>query len=123
MWNGSSNRHEPGDDHSQRTFACCAGRANGIGRRYQGDSIRSRPAARPSQPSLSCSGTYRRRGTAVLQIEGREPQSLPTGAAFYEPAETVIARFDNASLTEPMKFIAYYLIGGDEPLIEMLPEM
>jgi quercetin dioxygenase-like cupin family protein len=63
------------------------------------------------------------KGTAVLQIEGREPQSLPTGAAFYEPAETVIARFDNASLTEPMKFIAYYLLGGDEPLIEMLPDI
>jgi hypothetical protein len=34
----------------------------------------------------------------------------------------VPARFDNASLTEPTKFIAYYLLGGDEPLIEMLPE-
>jgi quercetin dioxygenase-like cupin family protein len=65
---------------------------------------------------------YIAQGTAVLQIEGREPQSLPTGAAFYEPAQTVIARFDNASQTEPMKFIAYYLLEANEPLIELLPE-
>ena len=64
---------------------------------------------------------YIAEGTAVLEIEGRELQSLPTGAAFYEPAETVIARFDNDSQDEPMKFIAYYLLAGDEPLIEMLP--
>ena len=56
-----------------------------------------------------------------MQIEGDEPQSLPTGAAFHEPAGTVIARFDNASQTEHMKFIGYYLLTADEPLIEMLP--
>jgi quercetin dioxygenase-like cupin family protein len=65
---------------------------------------------------------YIAEGAAVLQIEGRKPQSLPTGAAFHEPAETVIARFDNASQTEPMKFIAYYLLTADEPLIELLPK-
>jgi quercetin dioxygenase-like cupin family protein len=65
---------------------------------------------------------YIAEGAAVLQIEGREPQALPTGAAFHEPAQTVIARFDNASQTEPMKFIAYYLLTANEPLIELLPE-
>ncbi len=65
---------------------------------------------------------YVAEGSAILQIEGREPQSLPTGSAFHEPAQTVIARFDNASQTEPLKFIAYYLLTADEPLIEMLPE-
>ena len=64
---------------------------------------------------------YIAEGTAFMQIEGRELQSLPTGAAFHEPAGTVIARFDNASQTEPMKFIAYYLLTAGEPLIEMLP--
>jgi len=39
----------------------------------------------------------------------------------YEPADTIIARFDNASPTEPMKFIAYYLLASNEPLIELLP--
>lgn len=65
---------------------------------------------------------YIAEGAAVLQIEGREPQSLPTGAAFHEPAHTVIARFDNASETEPMKFIACYLLTANEPLIELLPQ-
>ena len=65
---------------------------------------------------------YIAEGAAILEIEGREPQSLPTGAAFHEPAQTVIARFDNASPIEPMKFIACYLLTADEPLIEMFPE-
>lgn len=60
-------------------------------------------------------------GAAVLQVEGQSPQQLATGAAFYEPAGTVIARFDNASATEPMKFVAYYLLNGKQELIEMLP--
>ncbi|WP_420236939.1 cupin domain-containing protein [Telmatobacter bradus] len=60
-------------------------------------------------------------GAAVMEVEGGLPQSLPTGSTFYEPAEAVIARFDNASATEPMKFVAYYLLEGEQPLIEMLP--
>ncbi len=59
-------------------------------------------------------------GAAVLEIEGRPPQPLLAGAAFYEPADTVIARFDNASSTEPMTFIAFYLLTADEPLIRLL---
>lgn len=59
-------------------------------------------------------------GAAVLEIDGQPPQPLPTGSAFYEPADTVIARFDNASATEPMTFIACYLLRADEPLIQML---
>lgn len=39
---------------------------------------------------------------------------------FIEPADAVIARFDNASSTERMKFIAHYLLTDNEPLIEML---
>ena len=65
---------------------------------------------------------YIAEGSALMQVEGFGPLSLPTGAAFYEPANTVIARFDNASQTEPMRFIAYYLLAADEPLIELLPE-
>ena len=61
-------------------------------------------------------------GTAVLEIEGQPAQPLPAGSAFYEPAEAVIMRFDNASSTEPMKFVAYYLLEGKQELIEMLPE-
>jgi quercetin dioxygenase-like cupin family protein len=59
-------------------------------------------------------------GEAELEIEGQPVQRLPAGAAFHEPAGQVIARFDNASATEPMTFIASYLLSADEPLIEML---
>jgi quercetin dioxygenase-like cupin family protein len=65
---------------------------------------------------------YIAEGAAVLQIEGQPAQPLPTGSAFYEPANATIARFDNASASAPMKFIAHYLRNGDEALIEMLPD-
>jgi quercetin dioxygenase-like cupin family protein len=60
-------------------------------------------------------------GEAVLEVEGEDAQRLPAGSSFYEPAEKVILRFDNASATEPMKFIAHYLLHGRQELIEMLP--
>ena len=59
-------------------------------------------------------------GTAVYQIEGEAVQNLPTGTAFYEPADAVIANFGNASDSEPMTFIAFYLLDGDQELIRML---
>ncbi len=59
-------------------------------------------------------------GTAQFQIEGQPVQQLPAGSAFHEPAETVIADFSNASDSEPMKFVAFYLLNGDQELIQML---
>jgi quercetin dioxygenase-like cupin family protein len=61
-------------------------------------------------------------GTAVLAVEGEPPQHLPAGSSFYEPAEKIILRFDNASSSRPMKFIAHYLLHGKQELIEKLPE-
>lgn len=61
-------------------------------------------------------------GSAVMEIEGQSPQQLPAGSVFYEPAETIIARFDNASAEMPMMFVAYYLMEGKQNLIEMLPD-
>lgn len=61
-------------------------------------------------------------GTAVYQVEGEESQVLPAGSAFYEPAETVIANFGNASSTESMTFVAFYLKDGDQELIRMLDQ-
>ena len=61
-------------------------------------------------------------GAAILEVEGETPQQLPAGSSFYEPAERVILRFDNASSSAPMKFIAHYLLNGKQELIEMLPE-
>lgn len=55
-----------------------------------------------------------------MQIEGQPPQHLSTGSAFYEPAEIVISRFDNASPKNTMRFICYYLLEGEQELIQML---
>jgi hypothetical protein len=56
-------------------------------------------------------------GTAVYQVEGQTEQTLPAGSAFYEAADTVIANFGNASDTEAMTFVAFYLLDGDQELI------
>lgn len=62
------------------------------------------------------------KGTAMLQVEGEAEQVLPAGHAFYEPALARIAHFDNYSDTEPMTFVAFYLLNGDQSLIEMIHE-
>jgi quercetin dioxygenase-like cupin family protein len=65
---------------------------------------------------------YIAEGTAVYQIEGEPAQILPVGSAFHEPAGAIIAEFGNASESEPMTFIAFYLLNGDQELIHMLPK-
>jgi quercetin dioxygenase-like cupin family protein len=65
---------------------------------------------------------YIAEGTAVLQVEGEAAVTLAAGSAFHEPARATVVRFDNASDTAPMRFIAYYLVDGEQELIEMLPE-
>jgi quercetin dioxygenase-like cupin family protein len=60
------------------------------------------------------------KGAAIVQIEGEAAHTVAAGAAVYEPANRVIARFDNASSTEPLKFVAYYLRQGEQDLIQML---
>jgi quercetin dioxygenase-like cupin family protein len=65
---------------------------------------------------------YIAEGEALLEVTGKAPQRLPAGSAFYEPAESVILRFDNASREKGLKFIAFYLLEGSQPLIEMLSE-
>jgi quercetin dioxygenase-like cupin family protein len=56
-------------------------------------------------------------GAAVYQVEGQAEQTLPAGSAFYEAADTVIANFGNASDTDAMTFVAFYLLDGDQELI------
>ena len=59
-------------------------------------------------------------GTITFQIEGRPVTVLKAGDAFFEPANTRIIRFDNAT-GRRVKFIAYYLLGKkDHDLIKML---
>lgn len=59
-------------------------------------------------------------GTCLIQVEGEPAKVLKAGDAFYEPADTPIVHFDNYSESEPMKFIAYYLVDGQTELIEIL---
>jgi quercetin dioxygenase-like cupin family protein len=60
-------------------------------------------------------------GSAVVQVEGQPEQRLAKGDAFYEPAGAVM-RFDNASSEQALKFICYYLLEGEQDLIQMLPK-
>jgi quercetin dioxygenase-like cupin family protein len=65
---------------------------------------------------------YVQSGTFIVQIEGQPEHSYTAGEVIYEPANTTIARYDNASSTEPAVLIAYYLAGPDDKvLIQLLP--
>jgi quercetin dioxygenase-like cupin family protein len=62
-------------------------------------------------------------GTVRFQIDGQAIQTLNAGDAFYEPADTRIQHFDNASATQPATFIAFYLLADrDQELITMLKQ-
>jgi quercetin dioxygenase-like cupin family protein len=63
---------------------------------------------------------YIAEGTAVFQVEGQPPQVLPAGSAFHEPAQVVITDFRNASDSQPMTFITFYLLDGEQKLITLL---
>jgi quercetin dioxygenase-like cupin family protein len=60
-------------------------------------------------------------GTVRYRPEDGPETTLAPGDAFHEPALAPIARFDNASATEPVVFVACYLLPpGQDRLIEML---
>lgn len=59
-------------------------------------------------------------GKVLFQVEGGEKKVLNQGEAFYEPKNETILHFDNASMEEPLVFIAFYLKEGGEELIKML---
>ena len=61
-------------------------------------------------------------GEFIVQVEGGEPRRFRTGEVVYEPANTIIERYDNASSSEPAVLIAFYLSSeGQAELIRMLP--
>lgn len=61
-------------------------------------------------------------GTVLFQEEGKEPQTLKAGSAFYEPKDKPIVHFDNMLTTEPLVFVAMYLREANEDIIKMLHE-
>src|SRR5215471_18314641 len=64
---------------------------------------------------------YIARGSVNFQVEGEPPKTLHEGDAFFEPPDKTILHFENASDTDLMTFIAFYLLDeNDRELIRML---
>ena len=59
-------------------------------------------------------------GSALYQAKGQAPITLRAGDAFYEPANVVITHFDNASKTEPVRFVINYLMDKEKEFIILL---
>lgn len=64
---------------------------------------------------------YVESGRIAFERDGQPAGQLGPGDVFFEPAGETIDRFDNLSAAEPAVFIAFYLLAGDQPLIEPLP--
>jgi quercetin dioxygenase-like cupin family protein len=83
--------------------------------------IRFAPGQRTTRHLHPCTVVgYIAKGSAILEIEGQPSQTLSTGSAFHEPAGAVIADFRNASDADPLTFIAFYLLDGNQDLITLL---
>ena len=76
-----------GEEPKIEHFPCCRGSRNG---RAAAFSLRKTPMK-----------------VAALDYTHRENALLAAGSAVYEPADTVMLHFDNASETEPLRFIAF----------------
>jgi quercetin dioxygenase-like cupin family protein len=61
---------------------------------------------------------YIEHGRVAFEPDGHPARELGPGDVFFEPAGAVIRRFDNASDREPAEFVAFYLLSGDQELIE-----
>ena len=57
-------------------------------------------------------------GLIAFKRNGQPARELRPGDVFFEPAGEAIDRFDNLSGTQPATFIAFYLLTGDQPLIQ-----
>jgi quercetin dioxygenase-like cupin family protein len=67
---------------------------------------------------------YVESGSFVVQVHGQAERHYKTGEVIYEPANTVIERFDNDSSSAPAVLIANYLAGAgakDKTLVKLLP--
>jgi quercetin dioxygenase-like cupin family protein len=61
---------------------------------------------------------YVERGRIAFERDGQPVRELRPGDVFFEPAGETIRRFDNLSSSAPATFIAFYLLSGDQPLIQ-----
>lgn len=63
---------------------------------------------------------YIKSGSVLFQIEGQDAVILNEGDSFYEPRNTNILHFDNASKDRPMTFIAFYLKEDKEANVQIV---
>ena len=63
---------------------------------------------------------YVLRGRIHFQLEGQPETLLGPGDAFLEPAGARVARFDAAAQGDGARFIAFYLLTGENELITLL---
>jgi quercetin dioxygenase-like cupin family protein len=61
-------------------------------------------------------------GTIYFQVKGDSARILKAGDPFYEPANTVVTHFDNASPTAPAKFVLNYLMNEEKQFIILLDD-
>jgi len=63
---------------------------------------------------------YVERGRIAFERDGQPVRELCPGDVFFEPAGEIIRRFDNPSGSEAATFVAFYLLSGDQPLIQLI---
>ena len=63
---------------------------------------------------------YVKSGSVLFQIEGQDAVILKEGDSFFEPRNTNILHFDNASKDKPMTFIAFYLKENNEANVKIV---
>lgn len=54
------------------------------------------------------------KGAIRLQVEGEPARILKAGESFFEPANTVVLHFENASSHFAASFATFYLLGPDD---------
>jgi quercetin dioxygenase-like cupin family protein len=60
-------------------------------------------------------------GTLIVKVAGGEERTFKPGEVIYEPGNTTIEKFDNASQSDPAVFVTSYLLSADDKdIIHML---
>jgi quercetin dioxygenase-like cupin family protein len=57
-------------------------------------------------------------GSIVMQVQGGKQQTLKVGETFYETPEDVHVVGQNASKTQPAKFLAFFVKAKGAPLVQ-----
>jgi quercetin dioxygenase-like cupin family protein len=80
------------------------------------------PPGQPAGPHLHPGDVtgYVESGSIAFERDGQPGRELHAGDVFFEPAGQTIRRFDNLSAIEPAVFVAFYLLTGDQPLIQVV---